>query len=327
MIGLIASAVGAAPWRCRCGHPCAGCRACRARRTRGAGHEVVRQRLDGGEIAARRGRLGAREGDRAEAERDRATVDDADVQAVGATARAASSALCIVADKAPEIVTTRIAVAPRSARRRYDSSNRPGDGAAVEGSSGDAAHRAQNSAVVSCSRSTSSSSPKRMLRGTTSMPHFSARSSGRSHELSVTMPTFVMARRRYRCGSGSGPARPVAQVGVGLRGVGRHGRADVDGVVDLADEGPPDPAPAAEVPVPPRDQHEQRTAGDELAEAGQGVHPRREDEGILDRQRPDGGQDVDADRGRAVGARLDLDLDLGDAVRGRASGRRRRWGT
>ena len=61
-------------------------------------------------------------------------------------------------------------------------------GAAVDGSSGEAAQRAQNSAVVSSSRSVSSSSPKRMLSGTTSMPHFSTRSSGRSQELSVTMP-------------------------------------------------------------------------------------------------------------------------------------------
>ncbi len=58
------------------------------------------------------------------------------------------------------------------------------------GSSGDAAHRAQNSAVLSSSRSMSSSSPKRMLNGTISMPAARATSSGRSHELSVTMPTW-----------------------------------------------------------------------------------------------------------------------------------------
>ena len=83
----------------------------RVRATRSRG-----ERLDGVEVVAGGGALGAGEGDRAEAERDRAAVDDAHVEAVGAT-RAASSALCIVADRAPESVTTTMPVAPRSARR------------------------------------------------------------------------------------------------------------------------------------------------------------------------------------------------------------------
>ena len=66
------------------------------------GDEVAGELLDGVEVVAGRGALGAGEGDRAEPERHRAAVDDADVDASSATARAASSALCIVAESAPD---------------------------------------------------------------------------------------------------------------------------------------------------------------------------------------------------------------------------------
>ena len=54
------------------------------------------------ERAAGGGPAGAGEGDRADAEADAAAVDDADGHRASATARAASSALCIVADRAPD---------------------------------------------------------------------------------------------------------------------------------------------------------------------------------------------------------------------------------
>ena len=82
----------------------------------------------------------------------------------------ASSALWNVADSAPDKVIATMWSEPAAARRRYACSNRPGDGAAVEGSVGDALQRAQNSAMDSSSRSTSSSSPKRIDSGTTSIP-------------------------------------------------------------------------------------------------------------------------------------------------------------
>ena len=87
-----------------------------------------------------------------------------------ATERAASSALCIVADSAPESETTTMPVAPSACSARYTCSNWPGAGAAVSGSVALVAHCAQNSAVVSCSRSMNSSSPNRIDSGTTRMP-------------------------------------------------------------------------------------------------------------------------------------------------------------
>ena len=162
------------------------------------------------------------------------------------------------------------------------------------------------------------------------MPHFSTRSSGRSQELSVTMPTWIvrsledslgsravltgaplrdatgsrcswctcdpktvldcsLARRLARSwlGDAIGGRRDaiggrrhavrVRPVDGDLGGVGRHGR-DVHGVVDLAEHRPARPAPPAEVAVPPREEHEQGPAGDDLAEAGQGVDARGQDE-------------------------------------------------
>ena len=184
-----------------------------------------------------------------EPERDRAAVDDAHVEAVaGDVAGGQLGALHRRRQGAGERDDDD--ARSRRARRGGGRPARSGPvtGAAVDGSSGDAAQRAQNSAVVSCSRSTSSSSPKRMLSGTISMPHVPARSSGRSQELSVTTPMAVDA-------VGEGCASRVRDAtGAGLlgrryeRGLGRVGRdgADVGPTgrsVDLADQRQA-PAPA-----------------------------------------------------------------------------------
>ena len=79
--------------------------------------------------------------------------------------------------------------APASPSARNRSSNAPGAGAAVSGSTGEVATLRQNSAFDSSTRSTNSSSPKRIVRGTISMPSASARAWGRSQELSVTIRT------------------------------------------------------------------------------------------------------------------------------------------
>ena len=104
---------------------------------------------------------------------------------------AAISALWKVADSAPERLIMTTPVAPCDTAVRMACSKRPGEGAAVDGRTDDAEQRAQNSAVVNCSRSTYSSSPKRMKRGTTSMPRERTTSSGRSQELSVMIRTLA----------------------------------------------------------------------------------------------------------------------------------------
>src|SRR5207253_11420996 len=76
--------------------------------------------------------------------------------------------------------------APASAARRYASWKAPADGADVSGSTGELEQRAQNSLGDRSRRSTSSSAPKRMLRGMMSMSSSAARSAGRSQLLSVT---------------------------------------------------------------------------------------------------------------------------------------------
>ena len=123
-------------------------------------------------------------------ERHRAAVDDADVDAVvgdrpggqlGALHRRRQRAGQRDDDDAGRRPARRGAGRPaRTGRAPVPPST---------GSVGDAAHRAQNSAVVSSSRSTSSSSPKRIVSGTISMPSRCTTSSGRSQALSVTMPT------------------------------------------------------------------------------------------------------------------------------------------
>ncbi len=87
-----------------------------------------------------------------------------------ATARAASSADCIVADRAALRLMATMLVAPWAASLRYAASNWPGDGAAVSGRVADFAHFAQNSAGVRSARSTYSWPSMRMVRGTISIP-------------------------------------------------------------------------------------------------------------------------------------------------------------
>ena len=52
---------------------------------------------------------------------------------------------------------------------------------------------------------------------------------------------------------------------------GETGPTSGPAAVDLADQRQARAPPAAEVPVPPRHQHEHGAAGDDLAEAGEGV--------------------------------------------------------
>ena len=105
------------------------------------------------------------------------------------SAFAATWAACIVADKREERLMHTIPSAPSSARRRNVSSKAPADGAAVSGSTSEVATLRQNSSLVSSTRSTYSFEPNRIVSGTISIPSSSARSTGRSHELSVTTRT------------------------------------------------------------------------------------------------------------------------------------------
>src|SRR5437763_2723547 len=91
-----------------------------------------------------------------------------------------------VAESCEEMVMHTTPSAPAAAARRYASSKAPADGADVSGRTGEVAHRAQNSLGERSRRSTSSSPPKRMVRGTMSMSSSATRSAGRSQLLSVT---------------------------------------------------------------------------------------------------------------------------------------------
>ena len=105
------------------------------------------------------------------------------------TACAATCADCMVAESLDDRLMQMMPVAPSAIRRRNAASKAPADGADVSGSTSESARRRQNSSVLSSLRSTSSSLPKRMVSGTTSMPSRSIRSSGRSQALSVTTRT------------------------------------------------------------------------------------------------------------------------------------------
>ena len=113
------------------------------------------------------------------------------------SALAATCADCIVAERCADRFTHTIPSAPSSCSARNVSSNAPTDGAEVSGSTGDDPSWRQNSSEVSSLRSTYSRSPKRMVRGTTSMPSSSHSSGGRSQALSVTTRT-AMAPPRFR---------------------------------------------------------------------------------------------------------------------------------
>ena len=92
------------------------------------------------------------------------------------SALAATCADCIVADSFADRLMQTIPSAPSSAKRRNVSSNAPTDGAAVSGSTVDASSLRQNSSVLSSLRSTYSSSPKRIVSGTTSIAELVAAS-------------------------------------------------------------------------------------------------------------------------------------------------------
>ena len=114
--------------------------------------------------------------------------------------RAALRAASMVADSFDDRLTHTTPFAPSSAMRSKARTNAPGDGADVSGSWSLPATRDQNSLVVSSTRSTSSSEPKRMLSGTMPMPSSASSSSGRSQALSVTrrMPDMFPLGTRWR---------------------------------------------------------------------------------------------------------------------------------
>ena len=159
--------------------------------------EVGGERGDLVDVAAVGGTAGAGDGDHAEPEGHAAAVDDADRRSrrppiVRRARRSASS------PTAHPTATRR----RRRSRRRPQLAGRPASNCAGRRCGGLRQRRraraafAQNSAVVSSTRSMNSSSPKRIVSGTISMPSSVAIDSGRSHALSVTMRT-VTGRRAY----------------------------------------------------------------------------------------------------------------------------------
>ena len=122
----------------------------------------------------------------------------------------------------------RTASAPSSAACWKAAWKAPGEGAAVAGRSPLPRQRSQNSAGVSWRRSSSSSSPKRMVSGTTMTLCSLTSWSVRSQALSVTMWTPGMQRSLPRCGAGRPVrrGRGVVVVECGSRGVrGPPGRS------------------------------------------------------------------------------------------------------
>ena len=109
-----------------------------------------------------------------------------------ATARAAASAASMVADNEPLKTTVTTPERPSVAACRYISSKAPGEGAAVDGNSSDISQRSQKESVDNSKRSTNSSEPNRILRGTIPMSRSSTMSCGRSQELSVIIFTDVI---------------------------------------------------------------------------------------------------------------------------------------
>jgi hypothetical protein len=95
----------------------------------------------------------------------------------------------MVADSLDERLMHTTPSAPSEAARRNASSKAPAEGAAVSGRTAEVAQRAQNSFGERSRRSTNSSSPKRIVRGTISISYSTERSSGRSQLLSVTTRT------------------------------------------------------------------------------------------------------------------------------------------
>ena len=81
------------------------------------------------------------------------------------SAFAATCADCMVPESRDERLMHTMPSAPSAASARKRSSNAPGDGAAVSGSTGEVATLRQNSSFESSTRSTNSSSPNRIVSG------------------------------------------------------------------------------------------------------------------------------------------------------------------
>src|SRR5581483_11392617 len=103
--------------------------------------------------------------------------------------RAAWRADSMVADSFEDRLTQTTLSAPSDRMASKASWNWPGEGAAVDGRPSVSEHRAQNSLVDSSVRSISSSSPKRMRKGTRPTPSSVRVASGRSQAVSVTTLT------------------------------------------------------------------------------------------------------------------------------------------
>ena len=149
------------------------------------------------------------------------------------SALAAFWADCIVADRSEERLMQTTASAPASCWRRKAASNLPGAGAAVSGSTARRRPASRRSAsTLSSVRSSNSSSPKRIDRGTTSMPWAATSSSVRSQLLSVTMRTAMAPKpsaRAPRQGANR-PRRAGRCAGCGASGAPttRRGRPGAD---------------------------------------------------------------------------------------------------
>ena len=94
-----------------------------------------------------------------------------------------------MADTLEEMARQRTESAPSSAACWKAAMKAPGAGAAVSGRAPLPLVRSQNSSGESWRRSSNSSAPKRMVKGTTSTFSFEASSSLRSQALSVTIRT------------------------------------------------------------------------------------------------------------------------------------------
>ena len=172
----------------------------------GGRRDLVERRAVGGQP-------GGGDGDHALAEGDRAGVDHPHRQSrrprrwrrVG---RSASSPRA-----QPDRATTTMPVAPSAAQPAVRRLEQPGRRCRGLGQDRRAAQRRQNSSGVRSRRSTNSSSPKRMVSGTISIPSSRAVSSGRSQALSVTMRMVTSAeatRPRHRRRDGPAESRAPA---------------------------------------------------------------------------------------------------------------------
>ena len=226
--------------------------------------------------------LGAGQGDRAEAERDRAAVDDAHVDAVGGDGAGGQlGALHRRRQRAGE-------------RDDDDAGRRPGRRGAGRPARSVPVTVPPSTAAPATPRSgprtrpssappgrSSSSSPKRMLSGTISMPHCSdevvGEVAGAVGDDADRPRIGGLTDRSRRPETLSAPTSSVGRARRGLGGVGETVSASgTAGLSTSPSSASALAAPAAEVPVPPRDEHEHGAAGDDLAEAGERVDAGRQ---------------------------------------------------